>query len=380
MKKKYFEWFVLIAVFCIVIAIITKTISFDKLMHYKNQGDVYNEIFSEIIRNINGYAYVNDREYKQTIINLYKEKYITSGSEYNNEKKQVNNNIIDNEVIEENKKFTKKNNIIDLYNEENVKFIPSKEKAIVYSEEELRSEGFIKKAFYTEDPTTYISNEQLNYNKLISYDTHIKKNENKPQILIYHTHSQERYKSSDDKVRQGSVVDVGDELCRILHNQYGYNVIHSKEQYDLKNRDYAYSRAMEGLEKVLEENPTIEVIIDLHRDETPEDVHLVKDIQGIPMAKFMFFNGLSYTREIGEIIDLPNKYINENIAFGFKLKLAADEYYPGLARKTYLKGYRYNMHFRPRSILIELGSQTNSYEEALNACKPLAHIIDIVLS
>ena len=54
--------------------------------------------------------------------------------------------------------------------------------------------------------------------------------------------------------------------------------------------------------------------------------------------------------------------------------------YPGLARRIYLKGYRYNMHFRPKSILVEVGAQTNTYEEAENAMKPLAEILNKVLS
>ena len=56
------------------------------------------------------------------------------------------------------------------------------------------------------------------------------------------------------------------------------------------------------------------------------------------------------------------------------------EYYPGLTRKIYLKAYRYNMHLRPRNLLIELGAQNNTLEEARNACLPLAHLLDMVLS
>ena len=62
------------------------------------------------------------------------------------------------------------------------------------------------------------------------------------------------------------------------------------------------------------------------------------------------------------------------------MQLAAEEYYPGLTRRIYLKGYRYNLHYRPKSLLIELGSQTNTVDEALNACQPLAHIISMVLN
>ena len=62
------------------------------------------------------------------------------------------------------------------------------------------------------------------------------------------------------------------------------------------------------------------------------------------------------------------------------MQVAANEYYPGLARKIYLKAYRYNLHLCPKSLLVELGAQTNTVEEIMNACDPLAHIISIVLN
>lgn len=54
--------------------------------------------------------------------------------------------------------------------------------------------------------------------------------------------------------------------------------------------------------------------------------------------------------------------------------------YPGLTRKNYIHGYRYNMHLLPRTTLIELGAQNNTLEEAMNACYPIAHILDMVLT
>ena len=94
----------------------------------------------------------------------------------------------------------------------------------------------------------------------------------------------------------------------------------------------------------------------------------------------MFFNGLSRTRQKGDIDYLPNPYVNDNLAFSFQMKLKAEEYYPGLTRKNYINGYRYNMHLRPRTLLIELGAQNNTLEEAMNACDPIAHLLDLVLS
>ena len=128
------------------------------------------------------------------------------------------------------------------------------------------------------------------------------------------------------------------------------------------------------------ENPDIEVIIDLHRDEVAADRKLVTDISGRPTARFMFFNGLSRTNKTGEIDYLQNPNLDENLAFSFQMQVAANEYYPGITRKIYLKGYRYNMHYRGKTLLIELGAQTNTVEEIMNAIDPLAHILSIVLN
>ena len=62
------------------------------------------------------------------------------------------------------------------------------------------------------------------------------------------------------------------------------------------------------------------------------------------------------------------------------MQMVSNEYYPGITRKIYLKGYRYNMHYRGKTLLIELGAQTNTVEEIMNACDPLAHILSLVLT
>ena len=93
----------------------------------------------------------------------------------------------------------------------------------------------------------------------------------------------------------------------------------------------------------------------------------------------MFFNGLSRTTTQGDLTYLPNPYIEDNLAFSFQMQLAAAEYYPGFIRKIYLKGYRYNMHVVPKAMLVEVGAQTNTFEEAKNAMEPLADLLAIVL-
>ena len=258
-------------------------------------------------------------------------------------------------------------------------FVKAEAPAATYSIEQLKETGFIKKTFYTEDPTTKIQENQVQYDTLMGFDAAIKQDNSLPQILVYHTHSQEAFINSDPNDISTTILGVGENLCSILRDEYGFNVIHHMGMYDVESRDYAYSNAMEGLEQVLGENPSIEVIIDLHRDEVKADTKLITTIQDIPMAKFMFFNGLSYSKDLGELTSLPNPYVQDNLSFAFQMQLAAEEYYPGIARRIYLKGYRYNLHYRPKSLLIELGAQTNTVEEAMNACGPLAHVISMVL-
>lgn len=235
-------------------------------------------------------------------------------------------------------------------------------------------------AFYTVDSVTEAVPELFEIEVLAGMDMTIKQENDKPQILIYHTHSQEAFIDSMPGNRDATIVGAGDMLANILTEEYGYNVIHHIGEYDVPSRDYAYSKSLPALEQILAENPSIEVIIDLHRDGVAETTHLVTDINGQSTAKIMFFNGLSRTRKNGDISYLKNENLQENLAFSFQMQMAANEYYPGLTRKNYLNGYRYNMHLRGKSLLIELGAQTNTVEEIKNAIGPLAHILDIVLS
>lgn len=233
--------------------------------------------------------------------------------------------------------------------------------------------------FYAIDANTMAGSDQLSVEKLLGMDMTLPQEGDGPQILIYHTHSQEAFADSVPGDVNTGIVGVGECLTKILTEQYGYRVLHNTGQYDVETRDNAYSRALPAVEQILAENPSIQVIIDLHRDEVAEETKLVTDIQGRPTARFMFFNGLSRTRKTGDIDYLANENQEANLAFSFQMQLKAAEYYPGLTRRLYLKGYRYNMHLRPRTLLVELGAQNNTVEEAINACDPLAHILDMVL-
>ena len=236
------------------------------------------------------------------------------------------------------------------------------------------------KTFYTIDSNTVADAVRLNVEKLSQRDLRMEAEGDGPQILIYHTHSQETYADSVPGDPSTSVVGVGEHLAQLLREEYGYQVIHCTEQFDVENRNQAYNKALPVLQQILNANPSIQVMIDLHRDEMPVGTRLVTEIDGITMARFMFFNGLSRTKSTGNISYLKNENLDGNLAFSFQMQLKCAEYYPGLTRKIYLKGYRYNLHLRERSLLVEMGAQNNTVEEAMNACGPLAHALYLVLS
>ena len=257
--------------------------------------------------------------------------------------------------------------------------IAATQKAVEYSLDKLNDFDYLVQNFYQVDSTTTVKSDQLNVAALTGKNMKIAHDAGTPQILIYHTHSLEGYADSIPGDKSTTVVGVGDYLTELLTQQYGYNVIHDTGEYDTI-RDKAYSKAAPALEQILADNPGIDVVIDLHRDGVGENTRLVTNVNGTDMAKVMFFNGLSRTTKLGDIAYLYNPYIADNLAFSFQMQLAAAEYYPGYTRKIYLKGYRFNMHYCPKTLLVEVGAQTNTVQEAKNAMVPLADILNKVLS
>lgn len=262
--------------------------------------------------------------------------------------------------------------------EETQSFICAEEKSYRYRWEELSTYEELIKAFYAVDSTTVAGEGLLQAEALREKDMRIQGSADAPQILIYHTHSKENFVDSVPGDENSGILGAGEYLAELLRERYGYNVIHDKGCYD-EDRAYAYNNSLPAIEAILQEYPSIEAVIDLHRDEMPADRRLVVELQGRPTAQFMFFNGLCRTKK-GEIAQLENPYLADNLALSFQMQAACNEYYPGIARRIYLKAYRYNMHLCPKSLLIELGAQNNTEEEIHNACEPLAHVLDLVFS
>lgn len=254
-----------------------------------------------------------------------------------------------------------------------------------YQLAQLEDYDFLIGKFYNIHTSTTASRELMSARNLLGKSFVLGQNEEQqqaeqpePQILIYHTHSQEAFIDSQEGQ---TVVAVGDYLTEILQAK-GFSVYHDRTVYDLRDgkldRNQAYSYAYEGINQILADNPSIQVVIDLHRDGVKEGVHLVTEIDGKQTAKLMFFNGLSETPD-GPIASLENPYREDNLAFSLQMQLKAEAHYPGLMRKIYLKGLRYNQHLRPSSCLLEVGAQTNTFQEALNAMEPFGEVLAMVL-
>lgn len=225
--------------------------------------------------------------------------------------------------------------------------------------------------------------EKWDFYDLVTKSISISPSMDEPQVLIFHTHTRE------DFIGGATVVDVGDALANVLEKKYGMKTIHITEEfYETSNKSKfpsygEYERMEPVIQKVLDENPSISLVIDLHRDGLDENVHLATEINGKSTARIMLVNGLCLNRnlagEVEEKVDLPNPYLSDNLALSLQTMITMNELYPGLSRKIYLNEWRYSTHMRPYSLLVEWGAQTNTSEEALNAVEPVAEILAKVL-
>lgn len=263
---------------------------------------------------------------------------------------------------------------------------------IVYTEEQLQNKDFLKNKIFAIDGNTNMTDEELSVESLLKADMSVdglksqQDSSGKPQykILIYHTHGSESFCDSRPGKKEDTIIGVGEYLTKILKEKYNISVYHDQTVYDVidgvNDRSAAYDNAYQNVSKILEENPSIEVVIDLHRDGVDEDTHLVTNVDGKKTAKIMFLNGVSRSNANGEIDYLKNPNRQMNLAFSFQMLLKGRELYGDYIRKIYVKSLRFNLHLMPRATLIEAGAQNNTIEEEKNAMEPLAAILNAVLS
>ncbi len=254
-----------------------------------------------------------------------------------------------------------------------------------FSEAELNNTKNMIAQNYTIDEKTGIVYELFDFQSYMEKDFKItNQRDDKPKVLIFHTHGGEVY--ADSKGLDEGVIGLGNLLEKEFEEVYGIETLHITDRFDLVDGQTqilgAYERMNEVVSKVIEENPSIEVVIDLHRDGLPDNVKLLTTIDGVDYAPIMFVNGLCSLKKgdtIQNLTDLPNPNLQDNLAFSFKVRNVGNTLYNDLFKKIYLHAYRYSLHYKGRSLLVEIGAQTNTWEEAKNSVKPLAKTLSNVL-
>ncbi len=194
-----------------------------------------------------------------------------------------------------------------------------------------------------------------------------------PQVLIYHTHATECYLPEDNGFYKNSwpsrttdnnknVVAVGDAIAKKL-NEAGIVTLHDTTQHDKVSYNGSYDRSTKTVEKYLKEYPSISVVLDIHRDAiTGEDGTKIKPtvtINGKKAAQIMICTG----SQSGGVEGYPNW--KENLRFAVQVQKSGADLYPGLMRPIYFVSKKYNHHLSTGSILLEMGSEGNTLEEAV---------------
>lgn len=193
----------------------------------------------------------------------------------------------------------------------------------------------------------------------------IKVEKDKPSVLIYHTHGTESYKPAKEGNfhtlrKEYSVIAVAQTIKEELEKR-GYNVIHDGTYHDYPSYNGSYGRSVVTAENILKENPSIKVVLDIHRDAYETiDSNLIKrnriKIDGEDSSRFQFVIG-GRTENKKEV----EKFANF-------MKAVSDSKYPGFSKEPLVAQYgRYNQYLSDYSALIEVGSTTNTIEEAKKA-------------
>jgi len=207
--------------------------------------------------------------------------------------------------------------------------------------------------------------------------------QNKKQILIYHTHTHEAYAQNESdpyiaietwrtEDQEHSVVKVGAALAEELRNK-GFNVIHDTTDHELEDLNQAYIRSLETLQGYKQD---FDLCIDLHRDAYIEGMpeHLHTEV-GFNYAQTMVLIGQAVNFQIEE---QPN--YDTNLKFAQEVTNSMNQIIPGICRNVTVKYGRYNQHIGKLSMLVEVGHNRNSLQEALATIPCLADAIATSLS
>lgn len=197
-----------------------------------------------------------------------------------------------------------------------------------------------------------------------------------PLVGIYHTHTSEAYVPSFGKThapggQKGDVVDVGAALAAALQRPYGIAALHNPTVHDYPSFMKAYSPSEASARKMLAEHRSIQMLFDIHRDADKRE-NTTASIGGEEVARIRIVVAIGQP-------DLPQPYWQQNHAFAKLIEAKMNELYPGLSRGILLADWRYNQHLHPRALLLEVGAQDNSCEEAKRSMRLLAAVLAEIL-
>ena len=203
-----------------------------------------------------------------------------------------------------------------------------------------------------------------------------------PQVLIYHTHATEAFerwhsdiydirntwRSNDNNI---NIVAVGAVLAQVLEEN-GIAVVHNSTQHDYPSHNRSYERSAQTISYYLERYPSIRIALDLHRDALERDnrviVKPVVEIDGQLAAQVMILIGCDNGN-----LNMP--HWRENFRFAAALQDAIETAHPQLSRPAWLKYRRYNQHLSPGALLLEIGSNANTLEEAIFTATLLGDVL-----
>jgi len=204
--------------------------------------------------------------------------------------------------------------------------------------------------------------------------------EDGPQILILHTHGTEAYTQGETDRYEAcgsyrtldtaqSVVRVGEVLAQTLE-QRGITVVHDTTLYDYPSYNDSYASALAGIRQWTKEYPNLQMVIDIHRD-------AVEDANGAAVALSASHEGESCARLMLVVGTdqggLNHPYWQENLANALKLQAVLEGAYPGLCRNLDLRTERFNQHTAPGAVLIEVGTNGNTLEQAERSARLLGN-------
>lgn len=198
----------------------------------------------------------------------------------------------------------------------------------------------------------------------------------KPVVGIYHTHTAESFIPNSGVTHRpggqiGEIVGVGETLVKRLQS-HGVPAVQYKDINDYPSFMKAYGASEITVKKMLSENPSIQMIFDIHRDADKKE-NSTAIINGVAVAKITIVVATGQQ-------DLAQPHWQENHAFAKLIDAKLNQHYPELSRGIHLVDWRYNQHLHPRALLIEVGCQENTKEEADRSIEMLGDVIAEIIA